>query len=67
MLEVAGLLLATSHVVFLVLIVLWFAMKKPTSVKLFRLRLHAARHGLPLPQRVPPSPLPPVTLQAPRR
>ena len=46
--------MALSHIVFLVLIVLWFAMKKPTSIKLFRLRLRAAWNHKPLPDRVPP-------------
>ncbi len=52
--ELAGLVIASSHVVFLVLMVLWFVLKKPTSVKLFRLRLRAALRGQPLPKRLPP-------------
>ena len=52
--EVAGLVMALSHIVALALIVLWFAMKKPTSLKLFRLRLRAAWNHKPLPERASP-------------
>ncbi len=53
MLEIAGLLLAASHVVFLVLIVLWFALRKPGSLRLFGARLRAASRGRPMPLEVP--------------
>ncbi len=52
-LAVAGVLFAASHIIFLVLIVLWFALKKPTSLALFRLRLGAALRGQPLPKQLP--------------
>ncbi len=53
MLEVVGLLLAASHVAFLVLIVLWFGLRKPGSLALFRARLRAALRGQPLPEQTP--------------
>jgi hypothetical protein len=40
--EVAGLLMAVSHVIFLVLFVLWFGLNRPTSFKVFRMRMRAA-------------------------
>ncbi len=40
--EVAGLLMAVSHIVFLVLFVLWFGLNRPTSLKVFRLRMRTA-------------------------
>ncbi len=52
-LAIAGVLFALSHIAFLVLIVLWFALRKPTSFALFRLRLMAAVKGRPLPERLP--------------
>ena len=72
-LAVAGLLMAGSHVAFAVLIVLWFALRKPTSWALFKLRLRAAWKRQPLPERLPnhvtqvsatwrPSDLPPSKL-----
>ena len=44
-LAIAGVLFALSHIVFLILIVLWFALKKPTSLALFRARMAAALRG----------------------
>ena len=52
--EVAGLLIVITHLIFLALFVLWFALHRPTSAALFRLRLGAALRGRPLPQRLPP-------------
>jgi hypothetical protein len=37
-----GILLAGSHVVFLVLIVSWFSLRKPTSWAMARTRFHEA-------------------------
>ncbi|RRA48798.1 hypothetical protein D1Y84_11395 [Acidipila sp. EB88] len=54
--EVAGLLMASAHIVFLILIVLWFTVRKPTSFRLFRLRVAALLHGRPLPERLPVPP-----------
>ena len=53
MLEVAGLLIAASHVVFLVLLVLWFGVNRPGTWKLFKARLGAAMRGRPMPERLP--------------
>ena len=53
-LAIAGVLFAVSHIAFLILIVLWFALRKPTSFALFRLRLTAAIKGQPIPDRLPP-------------
>ncbi len=55
-LAIAGVLFALSHIVFLILIVLWFALKKPTSLALFRARMAAALRGQKLPNRLPPRP-----------
>ncbi len=52
--EVTGLLIVITHLIFLVLFVLWFALRRPTSVALFRLRLAAALQGKPMPRRLPP-------------
>ena len=49
-LELAGLLLAASHVIFLILFVLWYGLRKPGSLALFRARLWAAVRGRPLPE-----------------
>lgn len=56
MLEVAGLLIAASHIVFLVLLVLWFGVHRPGTWALFKARLHAAVRGLPMPNRLPGAP-----------
>ena len=50
MLELVGLLLAASHVAFLILIVLWYGLRKPGSLSLFRARFWAALRGRPLPE-----------------
>ena len=41
-LELIGLLLVTSHLVFFGLLVAWFGMGKPTSIAVFRKRLGTA-------------------------
>ena len=53
MLEVAGLLIAGSHVVFLVLLVMWFGVRRPGSWALFVARLKAAARGQKLPEAMP--------------
>jgi hypothetical protein len=55
-LRIAGLLFAASHVAFLVLLVVWFSLHKPTSMALFRFRLAAVLQGKPMPHHLPPPP-----------
>ena len=43
--EVVGLCLAASHLVFLVLLVTWFSLDKPESWSQAKARMHAALHG----------------------
>ena len=53
MLEIAGLVLCASHVVFLALFVMWYGLRKPTTLKLFKARMKAALRGQPMPEEVP--------------
>ena len=53
-LAIAGVLLALSHLAFLVLIVSWFALRKPTSWGLYKYRLRAVLRREPIPDRLPP-------------
>ncbi len=53
-LAIAGVLLALSHLMFLVLIVSWFALHKPTSWALYKYRLRAVLRRQPIPDRLPP-------------
>ncbi len=40
--EIAGLLMVIAHIAFVVVFVLWFALNRPTSVRVFRKRMRAA-------------------------
>ena len=53
--EVAGLVIMITHLIFLVLLVLWFSLNRPTSIALFRVRLAAVLRGRPMPHRLPPT------------
>jgi hypothetical protein len=44
LMEIVGLCLACSHLLFLVLLVTWFSLNKPESWSQFKTRLH---HALP--------------------
>ena len=48
--ETVGLLLAASHVLFVMLILAWFGLNKPNNLKLARVRMKAAVTGKPFPR-----------------
>jgi hypothetical protein len=54
--EIVGLCLAASHVVFLLLLVSWFGLNKPQSWSQCKSRLRAAMHGRPGTTVAPPLP-----------
>jgi hypothetical protein len=45
LMEIVGLCLACSHLLFLVLLVTWFSLNKPESWAQFKTRLHTALRG----------------------
>ncbi len=48
-----GLFMVLTHIAFVILLVAWFTLKRPTSLALFRLRLRAAIRRQPIPDRLP--------------
>ena len=51
MLEVVGSVILATHIIALILLVLWFGLHKPSSLGEFWARLQAGMRGQPLPQR----------------
>ena len=52
MLEVVGSVILATHIIALILLVLWFGLRKPNSAAEFWSRFKAAMRGRPLPERV---------------